>query len=97
MDERNEVKGITFVWDADKAGSNLSKHGVSFIKATQVFFDPFLRVTDAGTGEEIRDAVIGMDERWNLLFVVHIEVEGDAIRIISARGANRSERHFYEY
>ena len=97
MDERYELKGISFVWDLNKAETNLAKHGVSFGQAAEVFFDPFVRVTDAGSEDEARDAAIGMDERWNLLFVVHIVLEDDAIRIISARKATPSERTFYEY
>ena len=38
-----------------------------------------------------------MDERWNLLFVVHLVLEEDIIRIISARRATPSERSYYEY
>jgi uncharacterized DUF497 family protein len=53
-------------------------------------------VGDASRHEETRDAIIGMDIRWNLLFVVHIELEDDAIRIISARKATRRERAYYE-
>lgn len=97
MDERYELKGVTFIWDSNKAQSNLAKHSVTFTQAAQAFFDPFLRATDASTDEETRDAVIGMDERWNLLFVVHIVLEGDAIRIISARKATPSERDYYEH
>jgi uncharacterized DUF497 family protein len=37
-----------------------------------------------------------MDTRWNLLFVVHTELEEDAIRFISARKATRKERDDYE-
>jgi uncharacterized protein len=48
-------------------------------------------VVDASRHEEARDAIIGMDTRWNLLFVVHLELEGDAIRLISARKATRRE------
>lgn len=49
-------------------------------------------VVDASRKDEARDAIIGMDTRWNLLFVVYIELEEDAIRIISARQATRKER-----
>lgn len=45
--------------------------------------------------DEARDAIIGMDRRWNLLYVVHIEGD-DVIRIISARKATRKERENYE-
>lgn len=42
--------------------------------------------------EEARDAVIGFDKRWHLLFVGYIERENDMIRIISARKATRKQR-----
>jgi uncharacterized DUF497 family protein len=96
MDEIFERNGITFVWNRTKAGGNVEKHGVTFQQAASVFFDPFLRVVDASPKEEVRDAIIGMDENWDLLFVVHIIVEGDQIRIVSARKATRSERRNYE-
>ena len=51
---------------------------------------------DASRNEEARDAVIGLDSRWNLLYVVHIEREENVIRIISARKATRQERAEYE-
>ena len=53
-------------------------------------------VVDASRNEEARDAVIGIDTRWNLLYVVHIEWEENVIRIISARKATRQERIAYE-
>lgn len=37
-----------------------------------------------------------MDTHWNLLFVVHIELEEGAIRLISVRKATRKERDDYE-
>ena len=85
-----------FLWDIDKSSTNLVKHGISFEEACQVFFDPLLRVEDAATGDEQRDAVIGLTENWALLFVVHMSGEGDAIRIISARQATAQERRAYE-
>ncbi|MBF2051371.1 MAG: BrnT family toxin [Leptolyngbya sp. IPPAS B-1204] len=97
MDMYFVLNGITFVWDADKARSNPSKHdGITFQQAAEAFFDPFLIVVDASRNDQARDAVIGMDARWNLLYVVHIEYEGDMIRIISARKATRQERAKYE-
>jgi uncharacterized DUF497 family protein len=51
---------------------------------------------DASRHEEAQDALIGIDTRWNLPFVVHLELEDDAIRIISARKATRRERAYYE-
>ncbi len=96
MDERFELNQISFVWNQAKAQENLRKHGVAFEQAAQAFFDPFLRVVDASTDDEARDAIIGMDEQWNLLSVVHIAFEDESVRIISARKATRNERRVYE-
>lgn len=96
MDMRFVLHSITFVWDRNKASANLRKHGIPFEQAAQAFFDPFLKLVDASRHEEGRDAIIGMDTRWNLLFVVHIELADEAIRIISARKATRREWAHYE-
>jgi uncharacterized protein len=91
------LNGINFVWDDEKARNNLLKHdGITFQQAAEAFFDPFIIIVDASRNEEARDAVIGLDARWNLLFVVHIEREKNVIRIISARRATRQERAEYE-
>ena len=69
---------------------------MSFEMACEVFFDPFLRVVDAGIMEgEPRQAVIGMTEHWRLLYVVFVEHD-EVLRLLSARPAEKSERHFYE-
>ncbi|MEA5566221.1 BrnT family toxin [Anabaena sp. UHCC 0399] len=97
MDVYFLLNGITFVWNDDKARHNSNKHdGVTFPQAAEVFFDPFFVVVDASRNDEARDAVIGLDKRWNLLYVVHIEHDNDVIRIISARKATRKEREYYE-
>ena len=91
------LNGITFVWNDGKAQVNPTNHdGITFQQAAEVFFDPFLVVVEASRNEEARDAVIGLDARWNLLYVVHIEHEENVIRIISARKATRQERLQYE-
>jgi len=79
-----------------KAAGNAVKHGISFEKACEVFFDPFVVLVDAGVSDEARDAAIGLAEEWNLLFVVHVIREEDAIRIVSARKATAQERRKYE-
>ena len=97
MDTRFVLHGITFIWDEHKAQGNPRHHdGVTFEQAAEAFFDPFLKGVDASRNDEARDAIIGMDICWNLLFVVHIELEEDAIRLISARKATRKERTYYE-
>ena len=98
MDELYEFNGCCFVWDIRKARANLLKHGVAFEQATEAFFDPFLRVVDSNNvdGGESRDALLGMDETLSLLFVVHIAIEDEQFRIISARPATAHERKHYE-
>jgi uncharacterized DUF497 family protein len=96
MDIEYELRGIRFRWDADKAKVNLEKHAVSFEQAAQVFFDPFVRYQDASSQEEQRDGAVGCDFDFRILFVVHLIVEDDYIRIISARKADPKERKRYE-
>lgn len=97
MDIYFVLNGITFVWNEEKAWSNPSKHDdITFHQAAEAFFDPFLIVVDTSRNDEARDAIIGMDRRWNLLYVVHIERNDDVFRIISARKATRNEREDYE-
>lgn len=76
--------------------ATLRKHGITFEQGAEAFLYPFLKAVDASRHGEVRDAIIGMDTRWNLLFVVHIELEEEAIRIISARRATRREWVYYE-
>lgn len=85
-----------FVWDSEKASSNLAKHGVSFELACTVFFDPFAVLIDATSDDEPRQAVIGLTEAMDALFVVHLLAQNDVIRIISARRATRQERTQHE-
>ncbi len=89
-------RGQQFIWDGEKAAANLIKHGIHFETACDVFFDPFVRAADASVEEETRDAAIGVNEDWKLMFVVHLIREDDWIRIISARPATAKERKFYE-
>jgi len=97
MDIHYELNGVRFVWNADKAQINIRKHdGISFEQAATVFFDPFFCLVDASRHHEARDAVIGYDAFGRLLFVVHIEYDGECIRLISARKAIAEERKDYD-
>lgn len=96
MSVRHSIHGIRFEWHAAKAAANRRKHGVEFEQACEVFFDPFLRLLDVGQeGEEAREAVLGLTQDWQLLYVVFVE-RGEVFRIVSARRATRGERRHYE-
>jgi uncharacterized protein len=89
--------GLVFEWDEGKAGVNKRKHGVTFEEASTVFADP-LSVTiydPTHSDEEHRYITLGESQRRRLLVVVFTDRD-DRIRIISARGATRSERKNYE-
>ena len=90
------LRGISFEWEAEKAALNLARHSVPFELACEVFFDRFVRVMNAETIDEARDAVIGYTESQKLLFVVHVARHEEVIRIISARRATQQERRAYE-
>jgi len=88
---------LTFEWDPDKADENERKHGVSFPEAATVFGDP-LSVTMADPDHSVGEArflTIGISHQQRLLVVAHADRD-DAIRLISARAATRTERKTYE-
>ena len=95
MDIEFELGGLLFRWNAAKAATNHAKHGVHFENAAEAFFDVDFRITDATRTDEARDALLGRNYAGQLLFIVHIEIEGDAVRMISARHASPQERTFY--
>lgn len=83
--------GSEYEWDERKAASNVSKHGVTFQEAVEVFADPNHLVDDATrTVHEARNYVLGLSFSTRLLLVVHTE-RHDRIRVISARPASKAE------
>lgn len=91
---------VRFEWDPAKAAANQRKHGVSFETATRVFADPnAIFEQDRSVDGEPRWQAIGVADGLVMLLVAHaLEERGEveAIRIISARKANRKERRRYE-
>ncbi|QWT20700.1 BrnT family toxin [Bacillus sp. NP157] len=88
------MSGIQFEWDEEKAAGNLSKHGISFIKATKVFLDrSAMEELDRNEHDEHRHFTIGIVDS-ETLFVV-FTLRGDRIRLISARRATRHEAARY--
>lgn len=96
MDVHYAYRGQGFVWDSRKAVANRTKHSIAFEVACEVFFDRLSMFLDATDGEEERQAVVGLTEEFDLLYVVHMEREDDSIRIIPAREATAGERRQYE-
>lgn len=85
---------MQFVWDDEKRLANLSKHGLDFADAEQVFSNPLVVFEDmrASYGEQ-RMVAIGMLQAL-IVVVVHVDAN-DIIRIISMRKATRNETDIY--
>jgi uncharacterized DUF497 family protein len=66
---------LNFEWDANKAKSNLGKHGTSFEEASTVFGDPRSLTVPNLVHSAVEDCfvTIGTSHRGKLLVVVHTE------------------------
>ena len=88
-----------FEWDDDKAEKNLKKHSVSFVEAIQAFDDPHgVEVYDEehSSGKEKRFGRIAHSTKRLLFVVFTIEEDTQAVRIISAKKAERKHEQTYE-
>jgi uncharacterized protein len=86
-----------FEWDDQKAASNATKHGVSFMNAAGVFLDRTARTVEDKDHSivEARRITVG-HTLMSQLIIVSYTMRETRIRIISARCANRAEqRAFY--
>ena len=89
---------LRFVWDSKKAEVNREKHGVSFEEGATVFADPLsITIGDVSRSQtEERLVTLGNSSSDRLLVVVHLDMDEETIRIISARPATRREKRSYE-
>jgi len=85
------------VWDDRKNRTNRTKHGITFEKASEIFFDPMAVTVDDNEHSwyEFRYIAIGKTRGQKLVVVFFTETE-DEIRLISSRQPTRSERMSYE-
>ncbi len=96
MNVKYSLHNIIFEWDSQKAATNLRKHSITFELACEAFFDPFIcYLDDEMLDGELREAIMGLNVTWQLLYVVYV-LRDDIIRIISARLVTNSEREIYE-
>ena len=89
---------MRITWDGAKEAANIEKHDVSFSEAQTVLEDvDALYRNDPDSADEDRWIVIGLSQGYRVLTVVTWEsVDGEEIRLISARRATRSETASYE-
>jgi uncharacterized DUF497 family protein len=92
------VEDLKIEWDRRKAAANLQKHGVSFDEAVTAFSDESGRlvVDPDHSDKEERYILLGMSWSLRVIVVCHCyRKANEAIRIISARKATKSERAQY--
>lgn len=88
---------MNFEWDERKRESNRRKHSVDFADAVAVFFDDLaVTIEDPDHHNEQRFITIGADTQGRILVVVHVYLDENTIRVVSARLADRRERKHYE-
>jgi len=92
------VSTLKFEWDSRKAAANLRKHGIAFEEAKSVFFDERARLIDDPDHSEDEDrfVLLGLSNSLRVLVVCHCyRIDGEVIRIISARRATTREAKHY--
>jgi len=89
---------LRFEWDARKNKENAKKHGISFEEAQTAFYDEQAVVffdPDHSDAED-RFILLGISYKLRVLVVCHCFRESEtAVRIISARKADKGEQRDY--
>ena len=84
---------MLFEWDEKKRLSNIEKHNLDFYEVWILFSLPHLLGRANSSIREDRWMATGLIE--GVLVTVIFTYRGDAIRVISMRGAGRGERERY--
>ncbi len=83
-----------YEFDKNKSASNLHKHGIDFVEAQKLWYDPDLIEIQAKCATEPRFLIVAKIKRkhWSAI----ITYRNDKIRIISVRRSRKSEVELYE-
>ena len=88
---------MRFVWDENKNGENILKHGLDFADAWQVFQNPMLvKIDDREDYGEDRWIGAGIISSGVVVVFIFTEKNQETIRMISMRKATKNERTRYE-
>ena len=84
----------SFVWDVQKEGINIAKHGVDFPTASRAFLDPGKKifVNEKHSGTEKRFYCIGRVE--GRILTVRFVYRGGKVRIFGAGYWRGGKRHY---
>jgi uncharacterized DUF497 family protein len=87
---------MQFEWDESKNEANLRTHGIDFNHVLEIFNGPVIINIDDRFPYD-KERYIGIGFLRNIIAVTaFVEKEGDLIRIISARKANKHESKSFE-
>ena len=87
---------MQFEWDEAKRTANLTKHGLDFVDAPEMFQGPMLvRLDERRNYGESRWQGLGFVE-GRLMAVAYTRRNPDTIRVISLRKANSREKTLFQ-
>lgn len=82
-------------WDRRKERTNIRKHGVDFSDAAVALEDEFALSVAFYENDEQRYRTLAASPASGVLLIIYTEYDAEAIRIISARRADRTQRIRY--
>lgn len=82
-------------WDRRKERANIRKHGVDFSDAAVALEDVHALCVAFYENDEHRYKTLAASPVSGVLFIIHTEYDGETVRIISARRADRTQRIRY--
>jgi uncharacterized DUF497 family protein len=84
---------MEFEFDPAKSEANKAKHGIDFVAAQELWYDPARKTLAASYHEEVRLLTVG--SIGGVLWTGVFTLRGHRIRIISVRRARKTERLTY--
>lgn len=82
-------------WDENKNHINIRKHGIDFADVHGVFDDPMIVQVDDRDYDEVCWKGTGYLTNF-VVVVIYVKLDGDTVRLISARKALTHERRHFE-
>lgn len=83
------------ILDRRKERTNIRKHGVDFSDAAVALEDEYALTAAFYENDEQRYKSLTASPILSVLLIIHTEYDGETVRIISARFADRSQRLRY--
>jgi len=87
---------MTFVWDMNKSIENVLKHGVSFEKAQQAFFDEQRKILVDEKHSEYEKRYFCFGTVDGEILTVRFTIRGEDIRIIGAGFWRKGRKMYHE-